>query len=135
MPTTASPGVGAAVIAGLAPVIENTRPSMTLSEVQYAAVSASTDGHNTLVSAVSGQRIRVVSLVLVASGGVNTAQLQAGAGGIALSGVMDLTDNGQLILPYLPTGWCETGTGDLLNLELTEANLVAGVLGYVTAEP
>jgi hypothetical protein len=131
--TAPSPALGAAVLAGLAPVIENTRPSLTLSEVLYAAISASTDGNNTLVAGVAGKRIRVLSLVLVASGGVNTAQLQTAAGGVALTGVMDLADNGQLVMLYNPAGWCETGTGELLNMALTEATVVAGMLTYVLA--
>jgi hypothetical protein len=131
--TAPSPALGAAVLAGLAPVIENTRPSLALSDVLYAAIAASTDGNNTLVAGVAGKRIRVLSMVLVASGGVNTAQLQTAAGGVALTGVMDLADNGQLTMLYNPAGWCETGTGELLNMALTEANAVAGMLTYVLA--
>jgi hypothetical protein len=131
--TAPAPGVGAVVGAGLAPVIENTRPSLALSDVLYAAISANVDGNNTLVAAVAGKRIRVLSLALVASGGVNTAQLQTAAGGIALTGVMDLASDGQVILPYNDAGWCECGTGELLNLALTEANVVAGMLTYVLA--
>lgn len=100
------------------------------SEVQYAAIAAAASGDNTLVAAVAGQRIRVHSLVLVASGGANSARLESGAGGDALTGVMDIADNGQLVLPHNPAGWCETDAGDLLNLELGSATAVAGLLTY-----
>ncbi len=133
MPTTVTPGVGVVTVAGLAPSVVITPATSTVSEVQYAPVAATLAGHNMLVDAVPGQRIRVVSLVLVASGGLNTVQLQSGAGGSALSGAMDLGSDAQLVLPYQPAGWWETGAGKVLNLELASAALVAGVVGYVTA--
>ncbi len=104
------------------------------SEVQYAVVAAATGGDNTLVLAVTAKKIRVVSLVLVASGGANTVRLESGASGTALTGQMDIIDNGQLVLPYNPAGWTETAAAALLNLELSAGTSVAGVLGYVTVE-
>jgi hypothetical protein len=100
----------------------------------YAVVAAATGGDNTLVAAVTGKKIRVMSLVLVASGGANSVRLESGASGTALTGVMDIIDNGQLVLPYNPAGWCETAASALLNLELSAATAVGGVLGYVTME-
>jgi hypothetical protein len=104
------------------------------SEVLKAVVAASTGGDNTLVAAVSGKKIRVLALVLVASGGANTVRLESAASGTALTGQMDLVSDGQLILPYNPAGWCETVAGQLLNLELSAGTSVAGVLTYVTLE-
>lgn len=104
------------------------------SEVLYAAIAAATAGDNTLVAAVAGKRIRVHSLVLVASGGANTAALESDAGGTALTGDMDIVDNGQLILPHNPAGWCQTVAGELLNLELSAATAVAGMLTYSLIE-
>lgn len=108
---------------------------MIQSEVQFAVVQAAVAGDNTLVAAVPGKQIRVVSLVLVASGGANSVRLESGAGGAALTGVMDLIADGQLILEQNMAGWCApTAAGALLNLELAAATAVAGVLGYVTLE-
>lgn len=107
-------------------------PPGSLSAVQVVAVSASTLGDNTLVAAVTGKKIRVVSLALVATGGANTVRLGSAASGQAMTGAMDLPSDGQLVLPYNPAGWCETVAGDLLNLELSAATAVAGTLGYVT---
>lgn len=104
------------------------------SEVQRVAVSATGIGDNTLVAGVTGKKIRVVALVLVASGGANSVRLESGAGGSALTGVMDLPADGQLVLPYHPGGWCETAAAALLNLELSAATLVAGVVDYVIVE-
>ncbi len=104
------------------------------SEVQHVSVSAASTGDNTLVAAVTGKKIRVIALVLVASGGANTVALESDASGTALTGRMDIIDNGQLVLPYNPAGWCETATAKLLNLELSTNTSVAGVLDYVTLE-
>lgn len=104
------------------------------SEVLRAVVAASTGGNNTLVAAVSSKKIRVIALVLVASGGANTARLESGADGTALTGQMDLVSDGQLIWSYNPAGWCETAASQLLNLELSAGTSVAGVLNYVTLE-
>lgn len=99
--------------------------------VRRAVVAASTGGNNTLVAAVAGKVIRVLALVLVASGGANTVRLESDADGSPLSGQMDLAADGQLILPYNPAGWVETVAGELLNLELSAATAVAGLLLYV----
>jgi hypothetical protein len=128
--TAPAPGVGEVTAAGLAPILENTPPTLALSEVLYAAVSADALGANELVAGVAGLRIRVVSLVLVASGGANTVHL---VGEVVLTGDMDIANNGQLILPYQPAGWCEGGTGEPLELNLSDATLVGGVIGYTLA--
>lgn len=99
--------------------------------IKYAAISAATNGNNTLVAAVSGKSIRVLSVALVASGGANTARFESDADGTALTGQMDIADNGQLVLPYNPAGWFKTVAGELLNLELSAATPVAGMLSYV----
>ena len=101
------------------------------SDTQYLALAVQA-GDNTLVAAAgAGVKIRVVSLVLVASGGANTARFESDTAGTALTGAMDIADNGQLILQYNPAGWFETAANKLLNLELGATTGVAGVLGYV----
>lgn len=107
---------------------------MILSEVQYASVDVATLGDNTLVAAVTGKRIRVVALFLVASGGANTLRFESGAGGTALSGQFNLAANGQLVLPFNTAGWLQTAAAALLNLELSAATSVDGALAYVEVE-
>jgi hypothetical protein len=103
------------------------------SEPQYAPVAASATD-NTLVAAVAGKKIRVIALVLVASGGANNARFESGTAGTALTGVMNIGANGQLILPANRAGWFETAAATLLNLELSAATAVGGMLTYVTVE-
>jgi len=101
---------------------------------QFAVIAATTLGDNTLVAAVAGKNIRVLSAVLIASGGANTVRFESDAAGTALSGLMDLAADGQLVLPLNGFGWLETVAGELLNLELSAATLVAGVLVYEEIE-
>lgn len=97
---------------------------------QFSVISASTIGDNTVVNAVAGKVIRCVALCLVASGGVQTVRFESGASGTALTGVMDLAADGQLILPENGRGWFETAAGALLNLELVAATAVEGFIVY-----
>ena len=101
---------------------------------QYAVIAAAAAGDNTLVAAVAAEKIRVLAAVLVASGGANTVRFESDAGGTALTGLMDLAADGQLILPLNGFGWFETVAGELLNLDLSAATLVAGALVYEEIE-
>ena len=101
------------------------------SEAQHAVVSAATMGNNTLVAAVTGKKIRVLAVVLVASGGANTVRFESDADGTALTGQMDIADNGQLVLSYNGEGWFESDVvSELLNLELSAATAVEGCLVF-----
>lgn len=93
-------------------------------------IDAATSGDNTLVAAVSGRRVRVLALFLVAAGTVNV-RFESGAGGTALTGQMNLVANTGFVLPFNPVGWFETGINTLLNLELSAAVSVDGALTYV----
>jgi len=99
-----------------------------------AAIRCHTSGNNTIVAAVSGKKIKVISVLLVAAGAV-TARFESGANGTALTGQMSLAvdDNG-FVLPPAPPGyhWFETVAGALLNLELGGAVYVDGCIVYYT---
>jgi hypothetical protein len=103
------------------------------SEIQYASVAVAA-ADNTIVAAVTAKRIRVHSVVLVASGGAITVAFESGTGGTAITGDMDIADNGQLILPHNPAGWFQTAAGALLNLEMSATTAVAGCLTYTLVE-
>ena len=97
---------------------------------KFAVIDAATSGNNTLVAAVTSKKIRVLALMLVAGGTVNV-RFESGADGTALSGQMQLTAQTGFSLPHSPTGWFETASGTLLNLELSAAVSVDGMLVYV----
>ncbi len=100
-------------------------------EIRYAVVDVTdASGDHTLVAAVAGRRILLLSCVMIAAGSVNI-RLEDGAGGTALSGEMNLTTNSGFSASFNEGGWCVTGTNTLLNLE-TSANIsVDGFLTYV----
>lgn len=100
---------------------------------KYAVIDAASSGDNTIVAAVSGKKIRVLALSLVAAGAV-TARFESGAGGTALTGQMSMAANGVLVLPLNEAGWFETAAGSLLNLELGGAVSVDGCLVYQEVE-
>jgi hypothetical protein len=98
--------------------------------VKFVAIDAATSGNNTLLAAVTSKKIRVVSAFLVAAGAVNV-RFESGADGTALTGQMNLVANTGFVLPYNPSGWFETASGTLLNLELSAAVSVDGSLSYI----
>jgi hypothetical protein len=101
----------------------------TSSEVQFCVINAAATA--TLVAAqATGFKTRVVGLVLVNT----TAQsvtLKSGAAGTAITGPLPLAALGQLVWPFNPMGYCETASATLLELSLSGATQVGGVLQYV----
>jgi hypothetical protein len=101
--------------------------------VKYAVIDHATSGDNTIVAAVAGKKIRVLSYVL-ASAGTVTARWESGAGGTALSGQMTTAVNSVIEASFNPYGHFETAADALLNLELSGAVSVDGHLSYILIE-
>lgn len=97
---------------------------------KFAVIDNASSGDNTLVAAVTSKKIRVLQAALVATAAVNV-RFESGAGGTALTGVINLAANGGFVLPFSPIGWFETASNTLLNLELSGATSVDGVLAYI----
>lgn len=97
---------------------------------KFVTIAASSSGNNTLIAAVAGKKIRVLSYTLVAASSV-TATFQNGASGTAISGIMSFAANGGVSVPFSPVGHFETSISTLLNLSLSGAVSVAGHLCYV----
>ncbi len=103
----------------------------TLVIPKFAAISAASSGNNTLVTAVTGKKIRVLAFSLMASGAVN-AKFQSGTGGTDLTGLKYFAAAGAGISqPFNPVGWFETASATLLNLNLSGAVAVGGELVYI----
>jgi len=82
-------------------------------QVKRSAVAALASGNVTLVAAVSGMKIRVISLTI----SITTAAaviVQTGAGGTALLPTINAT--GVFHFPENEGGLCETAAGALLNV-------------------
>lgn len=97
---------------------------------KYAVIDASSSGNNTIVAAVAGKKIRVLSYVLSFSGSVNV-KWQSAAGGTDISkllyGAAGVSFNGS----FSPAGHLQTAVGELLNLNLSAATAVGGHLTYI----
>lgn len=102
-------------------------------DVQSAAIDAASSGDNTIIAAVSGRKICVLGVAVVASAAV-TVRFEDGAGGSALTGQMQLGANGGFVLPQAMDCWFETSAGALLNLELSGATSVDGVINYTVID-
>ncbi len=106
---------------------------MVGSELQYASIDSAGSGDNTLVAAVAGKRIRVLSLFAITAGAVTVA-FESAASGTALTGDMNVASKGSIIMPFNPEGWFQTVAGELLNMELGGATSVDGCLTYVLVD-
>lgn len=102
--------------------------------VKFAKIDAASSGDNTLVAAVSGAKIRVLSYTLVPTADV-VVRFESGAGGTALTGQMSLRQEDGVVAQNVhascPQGLFETAASALLNLELSGAVSVDGHLTYV----
>lgn len=95
------------------------------------AISASSSGNNEIVTAVTGKRIKVISVMLIASDDVNIIFNSGGTSN--LTGTLPLTANSGFVLPapFNPLcHWIETVSGEALNLNLSGAISVGGCLTY-----
>ena len=97
---------------------------------KFAAISVSSAGDNTLVTAVASKKIRVLQVTLIAAA-ANTVRFESGAGGSALTGQMQIAANGGFEASFCPIGLFETAVNTLLNLELSAGTSVDGWLVYV----
>lgn len=96
----------------------------------FAAISAASSGDNTIVAAQGTSNIILVHQVLLVATGAVTVRFESGAGGAALTGQMAIAANGGFVIPFSPVGWFKTAANTLLNLELSGATQVSGVVGY-----
>lgn len=113
---------------------DNLAPSVSKKDsdvlvAKFVSVSASSSGNNTIVAAVTGKKIRVLSYVLVSTTSV-TAKFQSGASGTDLTGAMPLGANG-VVSASPDQGHFETVAGQLLNLSLGSAVAVSGHITYI----
>jgi len=97
---------------------------------KYAVIAASSSGNNEIVAAVATKKIRVLGYVLMGAGAVNAKFRSAdsadrtGLHYIAAAG-------GGASASFNPVGWFETVAGEALNLNLSGAVAVGGVLVYI----
>lgn len=100
-------------------------------EIKFAVIAAASSGDNTVVAAVTGKRIHVLSYVIVAAAAVSV-KWKSGAS-VDESGVMALAANGGVVVPAIAPGqgeWLVTDPGQALVLNLSGAISVGGHISY-----
>jgi hypothetical protein len=95
----------------------------------FAAISVTASGE--IVAAISGRKVRILSLVLIAAGAV-TVKFQSAT--TDLEGAMSLITGVPVTLPYNPVGWAQTASGEALNIVLGGAVQVSGFLTYQSVD-
>ena len=103
---------------------------ITSSQIKYSTISGNTSGDNTVVAAVTGKKIRVLSLYVITTDAATVA-FESGASGTALTGDVPCAANGGFVLPFNSGGWFETAASALLNMELNAVSQTSGALSYI----
>lgn len=97
----------------------------------FAVLSASSSGDNDIISAVASKRIVVRALLLTVNAAVN-AKWRTSTGSVDITGLAYMDAKGGYVLPYNGSGWFQTAAGDKLQLNLSGAVAVGGMLVYGT---
>jgi hypothetical protein len=96
---------------------------------KWATIAVSASGSNQIVAAVTSKKIRVIHWDLTPNAAVN-AKWQSAANDKTGLYYMANQGNGHA-RGFNPVGWFETNAGEALNLNLSGAVAVGGVVGYV----
>lgn len=102
---------------------------------KYAPIAAATSGDNTLVAAVTGKILRVLSLFIYAGAAGNIYITSDPAGAVILGGStnkINLPANGGFVLPYSGVGWFETtAVSHALVMNASSTGPFSGCLVYI----
>jgi len=104
-----------------------TRVAPLNSSIVQGFISPSALGASIVVAAVTGMRIRVISLALVTTA-VNSVKFQSNA--VDISALWPLGANGGLVLPFNEHGWMTTAVGEALNVNLSVATATGVHITY-----
>ncbi len=105
------------------------------SEFSFSPIAAATSGNNTLLAAVTGKKIRVMGLCIIA-GAVGNIYFTSGVSGTVIFGgstnKMALALNGGFVLPFSGGGWFETAAGEALVMNASSTGPFSGGFVYET---
>jgi len=107
------------------------KPGNILGTWTSAIIDHDVRGDNELIAAVADRRIYVVGITCISSGNVNVT---LESDGTDLTGPLPFHRSDQLVWPIAARGWyvC-TGNGGGLNMRLSSAMLISGVVTYYVA--
>jgi hypothetical protein len=94
---------------------------------KFAAITASSSGNTSVVAAVAGKKIRVLRWSVSSNGAVNVKFQRATTD---VTGLYYLTQFASVGGGYCPVGHFETASNEALNINLSGAMAVGGVLTY-----
>jgi len=95
---------------------------------KYANINESTAASNEIVAAVSGKKIRILAMMVIAAGDVNlTVEDEDGND---LIGLCEIAEAGGFVLPLNEAGWQEAPAGKALHLLSSAAVQVGGCITY-----
>ena len=98
--------------------------------IKYASVNASSSGNTQLVAAPgAGQKIRIMSMVVVCGVAATSMKLQSGTTDI--TALFAFAANGGMVLNENRYGWFQTAAGEALNVNLSGANAVGVSITYL----
>jgi hypothetical protein len=107
----------------------------SIQDVKRIIVSYGTAADHSMVAAVTGKKIRLLSFHATLNGTAPAIRFESAAGGTALSGVMLPATGTQINLPFHPLGHLETAAGEALSLEVGGTTpSVMGVASYVLVD-
>lgn len=86
--------------------------------VRRKGQTATNSGATAVVAAEAGRRIRVLGMIVVSTT-ANSIKLQSDTTDI--TGLFPLAANGGFTLPFNEHGWCETASGEALNINMSAA--------------
>lgn len=96
------------------------------------AINCTAAGDNVLVAAVAGSVIRVYRMLVVFAA-ADTITLYDGAAGVALTGLMSMSQYGSIVLDFSGEAWFETTAGNAFVLNMTAGVQASGRLWYTVA--
>lgn len=98
-------------------------------QIQRVLIAVSASGATALVAAAgAGLIITVIQYKLLAVGAVNVKFQSASSD---ITGLDYLSTDGGVVVPYSPVGWFDTAANAALNINLSGAVAVGGVLSYI----
>lgn len=98
-------------------------------QAHYTALSVNATGDNTLVAAVPGMKIRVVSIFVVSSGGTSSLKFQSSTTS-DLTGAIVMEDQSKFDLGVSEYGHFQTEAGEALSLNLSNKVTLGGAITY-----
>jgi hypothetical protein len=139
--------VGAALPAGTnligqivtRPDVSNASDGSTVLVPKFARLSTASTGNQAIVSAVSGKKIRVLSMNVMATASTNAIWINDGTADLHGTtsykiplDVTGATGAGGFVLPFNQLGWFETAANNRpININLGSANGITAIVTYV----